>query len=278
MKIRLSKRRIEDLPAKSQKQLVWDQALTGLALRVDPSGAKSFIVNTRDRYGKQRRPTVARYRSDLDLADVRKKARNALDEYRKQRDEADVGFEENDLPIEEAFERALERTKRGETSRAEWRRYQRRFVDWFRSGYPNIANWSQLRRRMLTRFLERQFKGRAPNTKRLALQPVVQTAGYMEREYNLPNVTRQLGIGNQNVRETVIVHLKDVLAFIDHLIRRGRETSRGGWWPRSSGIAANCSHAWDALSPIHIGGIGGWWDFTTSGGLPSSGARRARSR
>lgn len=58
-RVRLTKAVVENLPAPAKGQaFVWDSEIAGFAVRVTPTGAKSWIVQTRVRGGKERRMTV----------------------------------------------------------------------------------------------------------------------------------------------------------------------------------------------------------------------------
>ncbi|HYF34271.1 MAG TPA: Arm DNA-binding domain-containing protein [Prosthecobacter sp.] len=59
--MRLTKRAIESLPSPARDEVLWDDVLTGFGLRLKPSGAKSFIVQYRNRYGRSRRLTIGKY-------------------------------------------------------------------------------------------------------------------------------------------------------------------------------------------------------------------------
>ena len=59
--MRLTKRAIESLPFPVRDEVLWDDVLTGFGLRLKPSGAKSFIVQYRNRYGRSRRLTIGKY-------------------------------------------------------------------------------------------------------------------------------------------------------------------------------------------------------------------------
>ena len=59
--MRLTKRVIETLPLPVRDEVLWDDVLTGFGLRMKPSGAKSFIVQYRNRYGRSRRLTIGKY-------------------------------------------------------------------------------------------------------------------------------------------------------------------------------------------------------------------------
>lgn len=117
--------------------------------------------------------------------------------------------------IAEAFAQTLSFTKRGKLSRGDWQRRQLNFMKWLAKRHPSCSLWSDITRPMLRQYMEEQFKGKAPNTVRMAMQPVQQTAGFMSREYQLPNVAERLGIGNKLAKTPPMVHLVDVLAFCD---------------------------------------------------------------
>lgn len=60
--MQLTKRFIDAIEHKSGgDQLFWDDAVAGFGLRVKPSGAKSFLVQYRNRFGRSRRLTLGRY-------------------------------------------------------------------------------------------------------------------------------------------------------------------------------------------------------------------------
>lgn len=60
--MRLTKRSIDAIkPDAKADQYFWDDDVAGFGLRIKPSGAKSFIVQYRNRHGRSRRLTLGRY-------------------------------------------------------------------------------------------------------------------------------------------------------------------------------------------------------------------------
>ncbi len=122
----------------------------------------------------------------------------------------------NGITLLDGFQLALKEAKRGQSSRRDWFYQQTRFLSWLVGAYPTVSHWHQVTRRVIKDYLS-SFDGRSPNHRRLMIQPIVQTAGFMEREFQMPNVTRKLGTGNANVRETPVVFIPDVVSLLDYL-------------------------------------------------------------
>ena len=58
--MKLTERRIRDLKAGPKRRIEWDSDTSGLGVRVEPTGRKSFLYDYRDAGGKQRRVTLGR--------------------------------------------------------------------------------------------------------------------------------------------------------------------------------------------------------------------------
>lgn len=73
---KLTKKFIDSLVAEDRDLVLWDKDLPGFAIRVKPSGVKSFCVQYRSQ-GRSRRVTLGRY-GRLTLSEARKLARHML--------------------------------------------------------------------------------------------------------------------------------------------------------------------------------------------------------
>lgn len=61
------------------------------------------------------------------------------------------------------------------------------------------------------------FEGRSENHKRISMQPVLQTSGFMHREYGFPNIGERMGISGKLKTLPKTVYIEDVIAFCDFL-------------------------------------------------------------
>lgn len=120
----------------------------------------------------------------------------------------------NGPTVLEAFTEALAHTKRGERAKRDWEIQQVRFMEWLVDNYPECSHWSMITRRVIRVYMAK-FNGRADNTIRLAMQPIIQTSGFISREYSLPHVAERLGIGSKLAKTPPTVYLSDVVAFLD---------------------------------------------------------------
>jgi integrase len=87
---KLTKRVIDAIQAKAEGDVfAWDDELPGFGLRVKPSGAKSFLVQYRNRNARSRRLTVGRY-GVLTPDEARNEARGILNRVAKGGDPAEA--------------------------------------------------------------------------------------------------------------------------------------------------------------------------------------------
>lgn len=79
----------------------------------------------------------------------------------------------------DAFSMALSNASRGAKSKSDWNYYVDRFIDWLAKNRKTCTHWHLLTRQIVRDYLVSVFDGRSATTRRLATQPIVQTAGYM---------------------------------------------------------------------------------------------------
>jgi integrase len=118
----------------------------------------------------------------------------------------------------EAFNMALSSTNRGKKAELDWRRAITRFLLWLQKNYPACTKWSLLRRPILREYLESMAE-KSDNTKRLYLQPIVQTSGFMHREYDCAELAEKLRTGSKLKAPPKEVYLPDVADFCDYLAK-----------------------------------------------------------
>ncbi len=76
---RLTKRVVENLPAKAERVVVWDTELKGFGVRVSPQGRKTYVVRYRTTGGADRRLTLATH-GVMTTEEAREQARRVLAE------------------------------------------------------------------------------------------------------------------------------------------------------------------------------------------------------
>ena len=120
------------------------------------------------------------------------------------------------LGLVDAFNDALSRSDRHGRSRDDWNAYVRRFLLWLADHHASCTHWHLLTRDIVSDYVA-SLADRAPNTRRLALQPIRQTARGLHDRHGWPDPTAGLRIGAKIKHTPALVYLTDVVAFLDWL-------------------------------------------------------------
>lgn len=193
-----------------KKQNAWRKVVRTDAFSLFQNRARASLwrINWKDAETKWRRFRV----SAASVEEATATARNLVAGIDPEKPAPD----EDGLLVIEAFDAALADTRRGECSRKAWQGVKTAFIAWLAEQHPAATHWSMISRTIIRQYMA-PMAGKAPNTIRLAMNPIVQTAGFMEAEHGLANPTRRLRIGNKLAKTPPMVFLTDVAAFLDWL-------------------------------------------------------------
>jgi len=101
-------------------------------------------------------------------------------------------------------------------SRKAWLEYAAKFIDWLSTNHPLCVIWAGVTRTMIRSYIT-SLGQQAPNSIRLATQPLRQTSRFMFREFDLKDIAAGLGADGTSVRQTSDVLLQDVGEYVDWL-------------------------------------------------------------
>lgn len=139
---------------------------------------------------------------------------------------AAVRKEPESFTLADAFAEALAATSRGEKSKSDWLYYVERFIAWLGDYHPRCTHWHLLTRQIVREYLE-TYKDKSDTTKRLSLQPIRQTSGFMSREHGYQEIASRLGVGSKLKEPPREVYLADVLQFLEYLRRNSPRLEAG---------------------------------------------------
>jgi integrase len=120
------------------------------------------------------------------------------------------------ISLFDAFQKSLSASKRGERSRKDWNESVLTFSEYLKEKYSNVGNWNQLSR-AIVRGYDETLSEKSENRRRLLLQPIVQTDGYMSREFGFERVAEGLRLSSKTVKAPCRIHLIDALEFLGYL-------------------------------------------------------------
>ena len=195
-----------------RKTIEWKKVMRGELFSVfqNRNQTHRFRINWNDRDGNRRRYRL--WASSVEEA--AEEANRLVKELTPNQPEPEL---DGRILVVDSFEQALAETKRRDRSRRDWNRAQTRFIEWLAERHPDATHWPLITRRMLREYMLQTLGKASPNHIRLTVQPILQTAGYVEREFNLPNVVKRLGIGNKLKSTPPMVPMTDVVDLLEHL-------------------------------------------------------------
>lgn len=122
----------------------------------------------------------------------------------------------NLIRLVDAFNMALKESKRGLRGRKDWNKTVEKFINWLIEKHPEIEYWDNMSRTLLKEYLS-QYDGKSDTYRRLSLQPIIQTCGYMSREFGFENFGASLRLGSKLKKQPSLVYLRDIIEFLEYL-------------------------------------------------------------
>lgn len=235
-KLNFTKKQIQSLKPRDGDYMVYDSKQPGLALRVWPTGKKVFVWQSKIA-GRKKKKTIGQFPSVV-VEEARREAEKHNVKAREKEQAIKNGEKrEKRILIQDAFDRTFASSKKGERAKRDWHYQVKRFMTWLGKAYPKIRYWNNLDREILEEFME-TFADKAPNTRRLRVQPIVQTSRRMHTLYGTPRFADDLRIGNAPVNPPARVFMKDVLAFLDYVREQEPRLEAGATLQALAGLRA----------------------------------------
>ena len=120
--------------------------------------------------------------------------------------------------LADAFNVTVRASRRSERSRRDWRSAVERFIEWLAANRPKTLFWDVVSRQAVRDYLDDLERGRlSTNSRRLAVQPLIQTSKFMMREHGAENDLAGLSPGNALARPPAAVFLADVVDLLEWL-------------------------------------------------------------
>jgi integrase len=216
-RIRLTKASIERVvvPPGIATVYVYDDLEPALSIRVGGGGRRVFVWVGREN-GRKVRETLGAY-SAMTIEQARLAAKVRGIQAQKAETALETGETNGrDITVKGAFDAALQASRRGERSQKDWAYESGRFLEWLRVKYPAATLWRHVSRAVVSEYLA-TFQHLSDTSQRLAMNPIRQTAKYMETMHDFRNVGAVLKIGNKLKTPPPQVFVSDVLLFLDYL-------------------------------------------------------------
>ncbi|MFH0794039.1 MAG: hypothetical protein V2A74_08405 [bacterium] len=121
-----------------------------------------------------------------------------------------------EVKLADAFNEVLAQTSRRKRARHDWLYQVSRFLRWLVSSHPDCTHWHLMTRQIVRQYLD-TYNGKSATTRRLAMQPISQTSGYMHREYGFTDLASRLGVGSKLKSPPMEVYVTDVADFLNYL-------------------------------------------------------------
>lgn len=116
--------------------------------------------------------------------------------------------------LSDAFNSTVRASKRGVSAKEDWRGTVGRFIEWLKANRPSTVYWDLVSRDLVREYLE-GLSGLSTNSRRLAVQPLIQTSRFMMREHGAKNDLSGLSPGSDLAKPPEAMFLVDVVDLLE---------------------------------------------------------------